>query len=153
MLTARQPAGDVLVACYDGNVAKLERTAPYAMNELVTRCNLIARDARFNPQGTKCAVASDELVVKLIDVRDTSQIQLLNGHTKAVRAVSWHPGGQSPRKLFSSQERLSTDILLQMTSGSDGTLKAWDLTSSEPLCVKTMEGIIPVEEPECVTVL
>lgn len=88
-----QPVGDVLVTSTDNHVSLLERTAPHALRELITRCNISPRDARFNAKGTKCAVASDELVVKLIDVRDTLKIEELTGHTKAVRDISWHPDG------------------------------------------------------------
>lgn len=38
--------------------------------------------------------SSREISVKIVDVRDTTKIQVLEGHTKAVRAVTWCPDGQ-----------------------------------------------------------
>ena len=35
-----------------------------------------------------------EACAKIIDVRDTSKIQILEGHTKAIRALTWSPSGQ-----------------------------------------------------------
>ena len=54
---------------------------------------------------------------------------------------------------FSSM--LKKDLLVsQTTSGSDGTLRVWDVSNSteqEPICIKVLDGIIAVEEPECET--
>jgi hypothetical protein len=35
-----------------------------------------------------------ETAVKVIDVRDTKKIQMLEGHERGIRALSWSPDGQ-----------------------------------------------------------
>ncbi|KAF4598005.1 hypothetical protein EYR38_006399 [Pleurotus pulmonarius] len=84
------------------------------------RC--VALDAR----GKKVAVASDELSVKLVNMEDIMQVTLLEGHTRGVRSVTWHPSGE-----------------LLTTCGADGKIIAWDVTEPTAKMVKTVEGIIP----------
>ncbi|SCV67357.1 BQ2448_6003 [Microbotryum intermedium] len=97
------------------------------MDSILTRCNAPVRSARFDPKGKKVAVASDDLIVKVVDINDPiNGIQLLPGHRKGVREATWSPDGQ-----------------LLTTSGQDGQIRVWDLTSgSEPTCIQTLEGVI-----------
>ncbi|SCZ96534.1 BZ3500_MvSof-1268-A1-R1_Chr8-2g10273 [Microbotryum saponariae] len=97
------------------------------IDSILTRCSEPVRSARFDPKGQKIAVASDELIVKVIDINDpVNGIQLLPGHRKGVREATWSPDGQ-----------------LLTTSGQDGQIRVWDFTSgSEPTCIQTLEGVI-----------
>ena len=97
----------------DGRVA-LHSHGTNEFVALVTRCALPIRSARFDPKGKRIAVTSEsvlpflyflrealadglvcnsELIVKVVDVKDTLKIQLLTGHTKAVREATWSPDG------------------------------------------------------------
>jgi chromosome transmission fidelity protein 4 len=80
-------------------------------------------------------VASDELLIKVIDVRDTTEIRQLAGHSRAVRSLGWNPDGS-----------------ILVSASSDGNLRVWDVSASEPVCVKTLDGLIPAADPECVCV-
>ncbi|CCM06867.1 uncharacterized protein FIBRA_09175 [Fibroporia radiculosa] len=90
------------------------------------------RSVAVDPQGGRIAVTSDETTVKLIDLEDTTKIVVLQGHSKAVRKVTWHPSGS-----------------LLTTSGADGKIIVWDVSEGEPKQEKVIEGIIPtVANPE-----
>ena len=107
----------------------------HAFKALLTRADpgSAARCVRFGVGGRKIAVATDELTVKVIDVRSpTENVQLLEGHTKAVRAVSWNPDGS-----------------LLTTSSCDGSLRIWDMASaqSEVECLKVLDGLFPSSDP------
>ena len=86
---------DSLVASGEDGVVALFDPITVELTGLVTRANsgLAVRSAQFGNSGKKCAVGSDDLIVKVIDIRDTSKMQQLAGHSKAVRAVSWNPDG------------------------------------------------------------
>ena len=47
-----------------------------------------------------CLVLS-ETVVKVIDLDDTTKVKILDGHTRGVRGVSWHPSGSIVVRRFS----------------------------------------------------
>ncbi|KDQ16190.1 hypothetical protein BOTBODRAFT_173106 [Botryobasidium botryosum FD-172 SS1] len=102
---------------------------------LITQAGALPiRCVAFDPRGVRVAVTSDEPLVKLVNVEDTLQISLLTGHTSGVRAATWHPSG---------------DLLT--TSGQDGKIIAWDVSTAETSQVKVLEGIIPAvrsEKPE-----
>ncbi|ORY88650.1 hypothetical protein BCR35DRAFT_350884 [Leucosporidium creatinivorum] len=85
----------------------------------------------FRPQGKRIAVASDELIVKVIDAKDPLKVQLLPGHKKAVREATWSPDGS-----------------MLATSGSDGQIRIWELKGAEPTCIHVLDGIISAADPE-----
>jgi len=123
---------DSLVACdTEGQTALFSLEHGHAFKALLTRADpgAATRCVRFGVGGRKIAVATDELTVKVIDVRSpTENIHLLEGHTKPVKAVSWNPDGS-----------------ILTTSSCDGSLRIWDMASaqSEPTCLKTIDGLFP----------
>ncbi|MBW0469383.1 hypothetical protein O181_009098 [Austropuccinia psidii MF-1] len=102
---------------------------------LVTRTSLPARCIKFSPSQKKLAVSSDELIVKIVDVCDPLNCQLLTGHTKSIKSVSWSP-----------------DSSQLISSGCDGTLRLWNLynhnSSHNLTCVQVIENVIPSVLPE-----
>lgn len=110
--------------------------SPTAMHALVTRTTLPIRCIALerkpgSGKSPRVAVASDELLVKVVDVADPKRVSLLTGHSKAVRAAAWSP--TSP---------------LLVTSSQDGSARVWDLSTTDPACLKVLDGIIPVARPE-----
>ncbi|CAH7673555.1 hypothetical protein PPACK8108_LOCUS8429 [Phakopsora pachyrhizi] len=102
---------------------------------LLTRSLLPSRCLRFSPNQTKLAISSDELVIKIVDVNDPLNCQLLTGHTKPVKSICWSPD--------------STQLI---SSGCEGVIRIWDLSrpvSEDQLrCTQAIEGVIPTALPE-----
>ncbi|UZJ57506.1 hypothetical protein CBS101457_006826 [Exobasidium rhododendri] len=97
-----------------------------ARSSLAIQCVVLER-AVSSGKTPRVAVCSDELVVKVVDAGDPKRVQLLTGHSKSLRAASWHP--------------LRPQLV---TCSCDGSIKVWDLSTTEPECVKTLEHILPV---------
>ncbi|EPQ25952.1 uncharacterized protein PFL1_06407 [Pseudozyma flocculosa PF-1] len=97
---------------------------------LPVRCAAIER-AVGPDKHPRVAVCSDELIVRVVDVGDPRRVQLLTGHSRGVRSAAWSP---------------IAPILI--TSSSDGSARVWDLGSSEPNCLKVIDGILPAARPE-----
>ncbi|MCO5546925.1 hypothetical protein L7F22_000364 [Adiantum nelumboides] len=128
---------DGCVRIYQHNTAAAQdsgvgdtQASPTDLVAVLTRVTLSARCAALeravSPGKTpRVAVCSDELVVKVIDSGDLKRVQLLTGHTRPVRAAAWCP----------------TQPLL-VTCSSDGSARIWDLSTTEPDCVKVLDGLV-----------
>ncbi|TFK20918.1 hypothetical protein FA15DRAFT_624697 [Coprinopsis marcescibilis] len=88
---------------------------------------LPARCVTIDPKGRRVAVASEEHLVRVVDLEDTTSIQKLEQYSTPVRTVTWHPSGN-----------------LLTTCTSDGKIVIWDLSGDEPKLEKTIDGIVPV---------
>ncbi|KAF9010688.1 hypothetical protein BDQ17DRAFT_1234391 [Cyathus striatus] len=84
------------------------------------------RSVAIDSKGKWVAVASDELVVKLINMEDITDVHRLEGYKRGVRRVTWHPSGA-----------------LLSTCDSDGKITMWDITGEQPRIEKVIEGVIP----------
>ncbi|EIW83036.1 WD40 repeat-like protein [Coniophora puteana RWD-64-598 SS2] len=84
--------------------------------------NCIAVD----PKGKRIAVASDELMVKISDLDNISNVQIVDGFKRGVRKVTWDPSGS----------------LLTVSCG-DGTIAVWDVSEEQPTRLEVIDGIIP----------
>ncbi|KAL4078553.1 hypothetical protein V8B97DRAFT_1865745 [Scleroderma yunnanense] len=93
------------------------------------------RALAVDPVGKRVAVATDDTVVKIIDINEITNVISLSGHNKCVRKVTWHPSGN-----------------MLATSGADGSIIIWDISDAEPRIEQTLQGIIPTvsdtESPE-----
>ncbi|GAA95402.1 uncharacterized protein L969DRAFT_92534 [Mixia osmundae IAM 14324] len=126
---------DHLVTGCDDGVARIYDIKTNLEIGMLARMNTGApvRSLKLGLSGTKCAIGSDDMMIKIIDVRDVTIIQQFTGHEKPVRDVSWSPDGS-----------------LLITSSSDGTVRVWDVANSpeDPRCVHTFEGLITKALPE-----
>ncbi|KIJ49698.1 hypothetical protein M422DRAFT_59357 [Sphaerobolus stellatus SS14] len=118
--------------CLDSCV-RVYDTYGSSMETFLTRAVAVPiRSIAVDAKSERVAVASDELEVKLIDLKDSSNIQKLEGHKKGVRAVTWHPSGT-----------------ILTTSGCDGDIIVWDVTpGKDPKILETISGVIPAADPE-----
>ncbi|KAG8872936.1 hypothetical protein FRB97_007164 [Tulasnella sp. 331] len=84
------------------------------------------RCVAFNPKGDRLVVGSDNLNAKIVNVHDTVQCSILSGHTRGLRAATWHPAGG-----------------LLTTSGQDGIIIVWDTWQDPPTVEQEIDGLLP----------
>lgn len=95
------------------------------------RCSLPIRDLEISPDGRWCAVASDELVVKIVNTADISAVMYLREQLKPVKHLSYDSTGEY--------------IALSCT---DGLVYVYSLIDDEPQLVRTIDGLIRTVETE-----
>jgi len=96
-----------------------------AFDKFLVRCALPVRDVALSPDGVWCAVASDELTVKIVKTTDTSVVLYLRDQPKPVKHLSFDPSGQY--------------IALSCT---DGLIYVYSLGDEEPELVRKVDGVI-----------
>ncbi|KAF5613491.1 chromosome transmission fidelity 4 [Fusarium subglutinans] len=119
-------AGDefFVVGSEDGTVS-LYSLETHTFERFLTRTVLPIRDVALSSDRQWCAVASDELSVKIVNTKDITQVKHLREHARAVRNVSFDPRGR-----------------LVALSGTDGIVYVYSLTAEEPELIRKVDGII-----------
>ncbi|GKU03456.1 chromosome transmission fidelity protein 4 [Fusarium langsethiae] len=119
-------AGDqfFVVGSEDGTVS-LYSLETNIFERFLTRTTLPIRDVALTADHQWCAVASDELSVKIVNTKDISQVKHLREHARAVRSVSFDPQGR-----------------LVALSGTDGIVYVYSLTAEEPELIRKVDGVI-----------
>lgn len=118
-----------IVGSEDGTVS-LYSLETNIFERFLTRCSLPVRDVALSPDGTLCAVASDELTVKVVGTEDTSKIYHLKEHNKPTKHVSFDPKGS-----------------LLTLSCTDGVVYVYSMTAPEgPELIKKVDGLIGANE-------
>ncbi|PNP81386.1 hypothetical protein FNYG_05418 [Fusarium nygamai] len=119
-------AGDefFVVGSEDGTVS-LYSLETHTFERFLTRTVLPIRDVALSSDRQWCAVASDELSVKIVNTKDITQVKHLREHARAVRNVSFDPHGR-----------------LVALSGTDGIVYVYSLTAEEPELIRKVDGII-----------
>ncbi|TIB08986.1 hypothetical protein E3P92_03605 [Wallemia ichthyophaga] len=123
----------VITACEDGCVRSFN-LSDNSFNELLVKSSLPARwigVERVRGRAKRIALASDELIVKIVDLNDHLKVSLLQGHTKSVRCATWAPNGG-----------------VLATSSADGSIKIWKEKHSQFECIKTIDGIIRADDAD-----
>ncbi|PMD56454.1 chromosome segregation protein-like protein [Hyaloscypha bicolor E] len=119
-----------IIGSEDGNVSKFSLDT-MSYEKYLTRCSLPIRDVTLSSNGKWCAVASDELVVKIIRTNDTSAVMSLREQPKPVKHLSFDPSGKH--------------IALSCT---DGLVYVYSLINDEPELVRKIDGLIRTLETE-----
>jgi chromosome transmission fidelity protein 4 len=96
-----------------------------AFERFLLRCSLPVRDVALSPDGKWCAIASDELMVKLVNVEDNTVVRTMREHNKPTKHLSFHPKG---------------DMLA--LSCTDGTIYVYSLTADQPELIRKVDGVI-----------
>ncbi|KAK4685805.1 chromosome transmission fidelity protein 4, partial [Tremellales sp. Uapishka_1] len=121
-----------------GSTDNIVRQFSYPENDFqgfVTRsAGIPIRWVSVDKQGERVAVCSDDLLVKIVHVNDTSRVALLSDNTKSARSATWDPSGK-----------------YLTTVSCDGKLKIYDTTASTPLCLKIMDGVVASSESDSTT--
>ncbi|XDG02987.1 hypothetical protein ABKA04_002602 [Annulohypoxylon sp. FPYF3050] len=122
-----------VVGSEDGTVS-LYSIPDANFDKFLLRCSLPIRDVALSPDSKWCAVASDELTVKLVRTDDNTKIRHLKEHNKPTKHLSFDPKG-------------STATL----ACTDGIVYVYSLTSEEPELIKKVDGVIGVLDTESET--
>jgi chromosome transmission fidelity protein 4 len=114
----------------DGTVGKYDFDT-MDFDQILVRTSLPVRDVCISPDGRWCAVASDELVVKIVKTSDVSSLLYLREQLKPVKHLSYDPTGKY--------------IALSCT---DGKAYFYSLINDEPELIRTVDGLIRTEETD-----
>lgn len=126
-----------VVGAEDGTVS-LYSTRTLAFERFLLRCSLPVRDVALSPRGggsdsaVWCAVASDELTVKLVRTDDNSKVRTLREHNKPTKHVSFDPKGG-----------------LVALSCTDGVVYVYSLTAAggDPELIRKVDGLVGALDP------
>lgn len=102
-----------------------------SFDKFLTRCSLPVRDVSISPNGIWCAVASDELVVKIVKADDNGSVMFLREQQKPVKHLSFDPS--------------SKYIALSCT---DGLVYVYSLIKDEPELLRKVDGLIRTLDTE-----
>ncbi|ORY64416.1 WD40-repeat-containing domain protein [Pseudomassariella vexata] len=113
-----------VVGSEDGTVS-LYSVPNASFDRFLWRCPLPIRDVALSPDSKWCAIASDELTVKLVRIDDNTQIRHLNEHGKPTKHLAFDTKGNT--------------VTLACT---DGVLYVYSLLSDQPELIRKIDGII-----------
>lgn len=99
--------------------------------KFLVRCTLPIRDVALSPDGIWCAVASDELTVKIVRIDDTNTVLYLKDQAKPVKHLTFDPSGSY--------------ITLSCT---DGLIYVYSLLGDDPELIRSIDGLIRSLEPD-----
>ncbi|KAI1408173.1 WD40 repeat-like protein [Hypoxylon sp. FL1857] len=119
-----------VVGSEDGTVS-LYSIPDAAFDKFLLRCSLPIRDVALSPDSKWCAVASDELTVKLVRTDDNTKIRHLKEHNKPTKHLAFDTKGSI--------------VTLACT---DGIVYVYSLTSDEPELIKKVDGVIGALDAE-----
>ncbi|ODA77514.1 hypothetical protein RJ55_07143 [Drechmeria coniospora] len=119
-----------VVGSEDGTVS-LYSFATANFDRFLLRASVPIRDVALSADGKWCAVASDELSVKIVNTTDITRIRHLREHNRAARHVSFDPKGTTAA-----------------VSCTDGIVYVYSLSAEEPEMIRRIDGIIGAVEGE-----
>ncbi|KAF2840400.1 putative chromosome segregation protein [Patellaria atrata CBS 101060] len=114
----------------DGTVCKYSLETN-SLDEILVRCSVAVRDVALSPDGNWVAVASDELVVKVVNTNDMTRVIYLRDQPRSVKHVSFDPSGT-----------------YLTASCTDGVVYVYSLSSEQPKLVRKVDDLIRSLEPE-----
>ncbi|KAL8709830.1 MAG: hypothetical protein Q9220_005446 [cf. Caloplaca sp. 1 TL-2023] len=113
-----------IVGAEDGHVC-VYSLKTYLYDQLLTRCTLPIRDIALSPDGTLAAIASDELEIKILDIKSAAVALIIKGLPKPPKHVTFHPSGS-----------------YVAVSCTDGLVYIYSITNEEPELQKKCDGLI-----------
>ncbi|BGP21985.1 chromosome segregation protein [Rhodotorula toruloides] len=123
---------EYLCSASESGQVVLHKAGKTDLDGFLTRFSLPARSVRFDPRGKRAVVTSDEVIAKVVDVKEPTKVQILTGHARSIREASWSPDGQ-----------------LVTTSSTDGQIRVWQLDGgTEPTCIQVLDGLIKAEDAD-----
>ncbi|KAB8303801.1 hypothetical protein EYC80_005175 [Monilinia laxa] len=114
----------------DGTVSKYSLDT-MSFDKFLTRCTLPVRDIAISPNGEWCAIASDELTVKIVDTNNVNHIMYLDEHEKPAKHISFDPSNNF--------------ITLSCT---DGMIYIYSLLEDNARLLRKIDGMIRAVETD-----
>jgi chromosome transmission fidelity protein 4 len=103
-----------------------------AFEKVLLRSTLPVNCAQFAPDGKWVAIASEESVIKLVNVDNISNVKVLNGHSSAVKSICFDPTGE-----------------YLISACCDESLRIWDIQDEKAECIKTLaKSIAPLDSDD-----
>jgi len=124
-------SNDFFVAGSEDGTVSLYTLENKMFDRFLLRTSLPVRDVALSPDGKWCAVASDELTVKLVRVDDSSQLRTLKDHQKPTKHLSFDPKGS-----------------LLALSCTDGVVYIYSLTAEHPELIRKVDAVIGRNETD-----
>ncbi|KAG6027999.1 hypothetical protein E4U40_001249 [Claviceps sp. LM458 group G5] len=119
-----------VVGSEDGTVS-LYNIETASFEKFLLRTTLPIRDVALSRDSQWCAVASDELSVKIVNTQDITRVKHLREHSKPARHVTFDPQGR-----------------LAALSCADGIIYIYSLTAKEPELIRKVDGVIAYSDGE-----
>lgn len=114
-----------IVGAEDGTVS-LYSLDTNTFERYLARCTLPVRHVALSPSGDLCAIASDELTVKVVGTEDTSNIFILKEHGRPTKHAAFDPKGA-----------------LLTLSCTDGVIYVYSMTAPDgPELIRKVDGVI-----------
>ncbi|KAI9846187.1 MAG: hypothetical protein M1837_004301 [Sclerophora amabilis] len=129
--TAVAASNDFFVTGSEDGMVCLYSLETHSFDKTLVRSSLPIRDVALSPDGNWAAVASDELVVKVVNTHDMTRVQYLRDQPKPVKHLSFHPSGS-----------------YLAVSCSDGIIYVYSMTTEEPELVRKVDGLIRALETD-----
>ena len=114
------------VACAAAACSSSSKPPPRA-----ERVSVPVRDVALSPDNKWCAVASDELTVKLVSIEDNTKLLTLKEHGKPTKHLSFDPKGS-----------------MLALSCTDGVIYVYSMTAEHPELIRKVDGVIGRAESE-----
>ncbi|KAG7141487.1 Minichromosome loss protein 1 like [Verticillium longisporum] len=118
-------ADDFFVVGSEDGTVSVYSSITETFDRFITRTSLPIRDIALSPDLKWCAVASDELTVKIVGTFDHSYIRTLKDHGRPAKHVAFDPKGG-----------------LLAVSCTDGIVYVYSLTADQPELIHKVDGII-----------
>lgn len=129
--TSVAAAQDVFIVGSEDGTASLYSLTNASFERFLLRTSLPIRSVALTSDHVWCAVASDELSVKIVNTQDIQQVKNLSEHNRPARHVSFDPSGR-----------------VAIVSATDGVLYIYSLTTDEPELIRKVDGVIGAVDGE-----
>ncbi|KAG5938317.1 hypothetical protein E4U53_008034 [Claviceps sorghi] len=120
---------DIFVVGSEDGTVSLYGIETASFERFLLRTTLPIRDVALSRDSQWCAVASDELSVKIVNTNDITQVKHLREHSKPARHVTFDPHGR-----------------LAALSCADGIVYLYSLTAEEPELIRKVDGVIGLDD-------
>ncbi|KAK4166141.1 Minichromosome loss protein 1 [Cladorrhinum sp. PSN259] len=123
--TSVSASNDFFVAGSEDGTVSYYSLKDNLFEKFICRTSLPVRDVALSPDNKWCAVASDELTVKVVHVEDTTKMSTLREHNKPTKHLSFDPKGS-----------------MLALSCTDGVIYIYSMTAEHPELIRKVDGVI-----------